>query len=96
MFPSAHRVCSEPGGQKTILSLSLDRIHRTDFHKVLKDETLFRFDAFSRMWIIVLTDGRLVKLYVIRDLVNIGSSNGLSPDSKPVPGSMLTYCQLNP
>ena len=30
MCPSAHRVCSEPGGQKPVLSLSLDRI---DFKK---------------------------------------------------------------
>ena len=27
MSPSAHRVCSEPGGQKPVLSLSLDLIH---------------------------------------------------------------------
>ena len=26
MCPSAHKVCSEPGGQKPVLSLSLDRI----------------------------------------------------------------------
>ena len=28
MCPSAPRVCSEPGGQKPVLSLSMDRIHR--------------------------------------------------------------------
>ena len=31
----------------------------------------------------------------VRSLVNIGSGNGLVP-SKPVPESILTYCQLSP
>ena len=33
MCPSAPRVCSEPGGQQPVLSLSLDRIHLRYHHK---------------------------------------------------------------
>ena len=34
MFPPQPRVCSEPGGQKPVLSLSLDRIKRIQTHWV--------------------------------------------------------------
>ena len=45
MCPSAPRVCSEPGGQKPVLSLSLDRI----------DQSIKSVKSINHFWLFLLT-----------------------------------------
>ena len=57
MCPSAPRVCSEPGGQKPVLSLSLDRIlsakikkHENSFSELAKSDETHPWSSQVNYW----------------------------------------------
>ena len=81
MCPSAPRVCSEPVGQKPVLSLSLDGIDNKSASNRWQ-AIIMIIMIMTIMSISVLTHwGRVMHICVIKQ-TSIGSDNGLSPSRR--------------
>ena len=63
MCPSAPRVCSESGGQKLVLSLSLDRIKGMDFFVLIKRFISQRTNMFYFMYFFIMA---LIHVFIIQ------------------------------
>ena len=86
MCPPAPRVCSEPGGQKLVLSLSLDVIGSGNGSAPNRHQAI--------TWTNDNPELQHHRMSLSHNEFNIGSGNGLLPDStKPLPEPMLTYSQ---
>ena len=59
MCPSAPRVCNEPGGQKPVLSLSLDRIVAGSFLGDINDPLVIGYGAILQAGTIKMGAGAI-------------------------------------